>query len=233
MTHDALEASLARTFEDYLLSQEEKSALREALAPFRYDTATLNFARNRAFDLVEAHARTATFAPDALRWLEHVIKTIDTMRETATLPLADAHFSPGSACADRIIQLVEHTRLSLDICVFTISDDRISRALVEAHQRGIAVRIVTDNDKSNDRGSDVYHFAEEGLAVRIDTSPNHMHHKFAIFDQHTLVNGSFNWTRSASHYNQENITVLTDLNVLSAFRATFDRLWTDCVPLLS
>lgn len=37
----------------------------------------------------------------------------------------------------------------------------------------------------------------------------HMHHKFAIVDARLLINGSFNWTRQAVLYNQENC-VITD-----------------------
>lgn len=37
----------------------------------------------------------------------------------------------------------------------------------------------------------------------------HMHHKFAIVDGRLLINGSFNWTRQAVLYNQENC-IITD-----------------------
>ena len=40
--------------------------------------------------------------------------------------------------------------------------------------------------------------AELGVAVRIDRSEHHMHHKFALFDDAILATGSYNWTRSAA-----------------------------------
>jgi phosphatidylserine/phosphatidylglycerophosphate/cardiolipin synthase-like enzyme len=52
-----------------------------------------------------------------------------------------------------------------------------------------------------------------------------MHHKFALFDKECLINGSFNWTRSASTKNEENITLLYDNNLVSAFNGTFESLW--------
>jgi phosphatidylserine/phosphatidylglycerophosphate/cardiolipin synthase-like enzyme len=55
-----------------------------------------------------------------------------------------------------------------------------------------------------------------------------MHHKFALFDQATLINDSFNWTRSASIKNEENITVLFEKHLVNAFHKTFESLWTEC-----
>tara|TARA_R110001592_G_scaffold341474_2_gene630581 strand:+ start:15757 stop:16116 length:360 start_codon:yes stop_codon:yes gene_type:complete len=115
----------------------------------------------------------------------------------------------------------------MDICVFTISDNNISEAILSAHKKGINVRVISDNDKANDKGSDVYYLAEKGVDVKLDTSPNHMHHKFAIFDQKVLVNGSFNWTRSASTVNEENITVLYDASLITSFTTTFESLWNE------
>ncbi|MEO0889377.1 MAG: phospholipase D-like domain-containing protein, partial [Pseudomonadota bacterium] len=94
-----------------------------------------------------------------------------------------------------------------------------------AHKRGVTVRIVTDNDKMYDKGSDVEYLAAQGVAVKIDTTRYHMHHKFAIFDQQRLINGSFNWTRSASKYNQEDITLTDDRRFVSAFLRQFETLW--------
>ena len=37
-----------------------------------------------------------------------------------------------------------------------------------------------------------------------------MHHKFALFDGRRLMTGSFNWTRSASEQNEENLIVTAD-----------------------
>ena len=52
-----------------------------------------------------------------------------------------------------------------------------------------------------------------------------MHHKFCIVDGLTLINGSFNWTRSASERNQENIVISRDSRLLSQFQQQFDTLW--------
>ena len=37
-------------------------------------------------------------------------------------------------------------RATLDICVFTIADDRLTESILAAHRRGVAVRIITDEE---------------------------------------------------------------------------------------
>jgi len=94
-----------------------------------------------------------------------------------------------------------------------------------AHQRSIKVRIVSDNDKSGDKGSDIYRLAQAGVPIRLDRSSYHMHHKYALIDDNYLITGSFNWTRSASDKNQENIILLDDESLVSEFSEQFDSLW--------
>ena len=65
--------------------------------------------------------------------------------------------------------------------------------------------MVSDNEKAYDPGSDTLRFARAGVPVKIDDSPYHMHHKFALFDGDVLLTGSYNWTRGAADNNEENL----------------------------
>jgi phosphatidylserine/phosphatidylglycerophosphate/cardiolipin synthase-like enzyme len=135
------------------------------------------------------------------------------------------YFTPGEACQQAIIDLLSGARKSIDICVFTISDNDIADALVACHRRGLPLRIITDNDKQHDRGSDVGFLHEAGIPVRMDRSEHHMHHKFALIDGHTLLTGSYNWTRSAYRFNYENILITKEKEAVRQYQAEFDRLW--------
>ena len=116
-------------------------------------------------------------------------------------------------------------RRELDICVFTIADDRLSDEIIAAHRRGVRVRVVSDNDKQYDTGSDIARLVDHGVEVRLDAGPSHMHHKFALFDGCLLANGSFNWTRSATTHNDENLVVTDDPNLVRSFAQQFEVLW--------
>ena len=138
---------------------------------------------------------------------------------------ADAYFSPGDECLHRIRRLFGEARQTLDICVFTITDNRIVQRLEEAHERGITIRIISDDDKSLDLGSDLEHLARIGIQCRLDRTTAHMHHKFAIADHDLLLSGSYNWTRSAATENDENIVVINNPKIVRIFAEKFEQMW--------
>ena len=158
----------------------------------------------------------------AMEWLEAVIKLIYA---NETKIKSSAYFSPGEECLHRIRRLINEAKHTLDICVFTITDNRIVEKIIEAHQRGVKVRIISDDDKSEDLGSDMEHLEKSGINCIYDATTAHMHHKFALADDRTLLNGSFNWTRSATTANNENILVTNDPNLVSKYCQAFDKLW--------
>ena len=113
----------------------------------------------------------------------------------------------------------------MDICVFTISDNLISEEIAACHHRGVRVRIITDNDKMEDRGSDIYQLSRAGVDIRIDRTSHHMHHKYMVVDQGYALTGSYNWTRSAAEHNEENVLVSNDPEIILAYQRKFDELW--------
>ncbi len=212
---------LTRSLADNKLDVDEKHELYQLLLTLEIDEK--RFLRNQAFAMVRDQVESGADVMRMLTWLERIAKLTD--KSYVTKPVeSSAYFSPGEHCRDAIIDLLSCAQERIDICVFTISDNRITDAVYSAYQRGIDVRIITDNDKANDRGSDVYSLQQKGVAICMDTSPKHMHHKFALIDSQ-LINGSFNWTRSATVYNQENIVVTNHTDLLKEFSATFEKLW--------
>lgn len=224
MTKDEVAAALASTLEDHRLSRSEREDLLRIFESL-HDAVSPQELRRLAFEAARS-ALTDPAGVDVLGWLEGVVKLFDRLEgRTDERTIAEAHFSPGETCCARIVQLLESARRQVDICVFTITDDRISRAIVNAGRRGVALRIITDDEKAADEGSDIDWFREAGIPLRVDRTQYHMHNKFAIFDGGLLLSGSYNWTRGASMFNDENFIVTSDPRLIAAFARTFDRLW--------
>lgn len=222
LNFDLLDQTLRTSLEDLRLCNDERNELRQLGSGLHPDQ--IRFMRNRAFALVTELAAVQDNVLPALKWLEQVVKTLDGQAPQPLTP-ASAHFSPGESCRAKILELCRQAQRSVEICVFTISDDPLSEAIVECHRRGLAVRVITDDDKQHDAGSDVQRLIEQGVDVRFDTGPFHMHHKFALFDRRFLLNGSFNWTRSATTSNAENLTVMEHPQLVTDFAREFDKLW--------
>ncbi|MEM1413552.1 MAG: phospholipase D-like domain-containing protein [Myxococcota bacterium] len=232
MDRDAIDGALAATLEDRRLSRGERHALRELFVELSPSQEQLDFVRHRAFALAR-DAIEGKGNREVLEWLEDVVKAIQPRATggSAAGTSAEVRFSPGADCLDAIRRALAQARAHVDVCVFTITDDRVAKAMLDAHRRGVQLRVLTDEDKSRDRGSDVARLARAGLEVRVDGSRHHMHHKFAVFDARLVITGSYNWTRSAAEHNQENLLITDDPRFVRPYREAFDRLWDAMTPV--
>ena len=221
MDQNELRRIFGQALADRRLSRSERRALQALLG----DASTALEDRlayvGRAFDATRELLRHP-HDRELLEALEDLVKTL----YPDDIPMvAEAHFAPREECAETLQRLLDDARHSVDICVFTITDNSVVRRVLAAHRRGVKLRIVSDNEKSLDRGSDIDRLRQEGVPVRLDRSENHMHHKFALFDRRLLVTGSYNWTRSADERNRENIAVTDDRRLVEQFLEEFELLW--------
>jgi hypothetical protein len=216
---------LEQTLEDRRLTKSERQALQARLSDAALDDRVRAVLRSRVFDIVRKKVENVRNIT-VVDWLEEVSKLLLPFTGGSGEPFVEAHFSPGEGCVRRICGMFDGARRSADVCVFTITDNRIAERILAAHRRGAAVRVVTDDDKAHDLGSDVLELARAGIPVRVDDSPYHMHHKFALFDEEVLLTGSYNWTRGAADSNEENLILSNDRRLLNSFRGEFERLWT-------
>jgi phosphatidylserine/phosphatidylglycerophosphate/cardiolipin synthase-like enzyme len=213
---------LEQTLDDGRLSTSERQALRATLRDAALDDRNRAVLRSRVFEMVRA--KLGGGQTPLVDWVEELTKLLLPFSGDTGEPFVEAHFSPGEGCIRRIRGMLEGARKSADLCVFTITDDRIAQSILDTHRRGVAVRVVTDNEKAYDTGSDVLLLAKAGIPVLVDDSPYHMHHKFALFDDDVVLTGSYNWTRGAAMNNEENLILSNDRRLVTAFRGEFDRL---------
>lgn len=212
----------SQSFEDGWFSRSERKTLRGLIKTHAFDERELGVIRSKVFDLAREKAKDWS-TDEIINWLEEANKTLLAPPEKSSS--LRIYTSPGPKCREAILSQLRAAKKRIDICVFTISDNYLSDAILERHQRGVKVRVLTDNEKSEDRGSDIQMLANKGVPVRMDVSDHHMHHKFAIFDRHTLLSGSYNWTRSAAEYNWENLFFSDDKKAVIELERTFEDLW--------
>ena len=85
----------------------------------------------------------------------------------------------------------------LDIAAFTITYNPMRNLIKKLTEQGVVVRIVTENSKVQDVGSDIPFLADlEGITVKEDRDGTLMHHKFIVIDNVTVLNGSVNFART-------------------------------------
>lgn len=226
---NTIDARLRQSLDDGQLSRSERRVIELHLDDEPQTEANLALWRSRAFILARRTLDEGG-GPEVLDWLEGVVKRLahHAARSREAAIESAAYFTPGDSGPKAIAGLFDRTRTCVDVCVFTITDDRISSSILAAHRRGVELRVITDDKKAHDTGSDILEFRRAGIPLHTDRDRNHMHHKFAIFDRKILLNGSYNWTRGAAEYNLENIVTTSDPSLVSAFLQEFDHLW-DCL----
>lgn len=220
---EELERLFYETIEDELFTRAERKELRKFVRESKLPPNTLGALRSKIFEMVEAQ----TTDPKTIRllgWLKEANKILLPQKHAGGLKQR-VLFSPGESCRRAIIDHIHRCQNKMDICVFTISDNLIVREIEMCHRRGVRVRIISDNDKSYDKGSDIFELGRKGIPIKLDNEPDHMHHKFALFDQHYALTGSYNWTRSAADRNEENILITNDQQTIRSFQSKFDQLW--------
>ena len=225
MELEKIETMLEESLEDYVMSRSERREFKELMSSCKGDVRMAAMVRGLAFRLAQQKVEESH---QVLDWLENVVKVIYAKESEVKNRVC---FSPGDECLNEIRAFVSGAVKTLDICVFTITDNRIVERIEEAWKRGVKVRVIADDDKSLDLGADVLAMKKFGIPTVFDVTDAHMHHKFAIADGKRLLTGSYNWTRAAARENNENILVSNDGKMVQAFSEEFERMWSKLKPL--
>ena len=217
-----VKALISESLEDSYLSREEKQDITNSLK--RLDLSPNDRLQLIKYAINEASGKmNAQNSGSIMKWL----KKMTVIIETAGSYLHDnnAYFSHFNDIRERVIGAIQEAHHSLDIAVFTISENNIANSISDAHNRGVKVRIITDDDKIHDVGSDIFKLKSRGLSIKVDEHNSLMHHKFTVIDNVRVLNGSYNWTRTASEVNNENIVFTNNPTIVKAFCQEFERLW--------
>ena len=145
-----------------------------------------------------------------------------------------------------LAEQLEKARESIDMALFVFSAQQLTNVLRELIEQGVAIRLIADPGFASRSFSEVLdllgvslpdqnckleagnHPLEQGLkgigTPRLARGDK-LHHKFAVIDNKTVITGSFNWSPSAAHTNDETLLVIHSSQLAKHFTREMDRLW--------
>lgn len=130
-------------------------------------------------------------------------------------------FTPGDDCTQMIADAVESARKEILVQAYSFTSAPIAKAVVEAHNRGIRVRVILDKSQFSDRYSASKFLIHEKVPVWRDDTVAIAHNKVMVIDDEVVVTGSFNFTKAAQSKNAENVLIVTD----KALAAKYKKNW--------
>ena len=66
----------------------------------------------------------------------------------------DAFFFPNMANIKKMVKYISMAKRSLDLCIFSFTNDDLANEIIAAHKRGVKVRIITDDEAMQGKGAD-------------------------------------------------------------------------------
>jgi len=143
-------------------------------------------------------------------------------------------------------QLLAGSRRSVDLKLFVFSAQNLADQLQQLHNRGVGIRLLADPGFANRSFSETLDLLGVALSdrrCRIEAGNrlwqrrlpavgtprlrpgDKLHHKVAVIDGHTVITGSFNWSPSAAHQNDETLLVIDSPLLAAHFKQEMDHLW--------
>lgn len=135
------------------------------------------------------------------------------------------YFAPDNDVEEIIVERIRKAERSVDFLAFAFTSDPIAQALAAAVRRGVTVRGVYDKSGAKGTGSRYVQLVSSGADVRVKRGAGVMHHKVIIIDGGIVITGSYNFTRSASLRNDENLLIISDPETAARYAAEFAKIF--------
>lgn len=128
---------------------------------------------------------------------------------------------PDQALADA----VDQARLSIDLAVMDLNLWNLRDALIAAHNRGVAVRLVVDSDYLDE--DEIQEIKAAGIPVLGDRREGLMHNKFTVIDRLDVWTGSLNYTISDAYRNNNNMLRIHSARLAESYTTEFEEMFVD------
>ena len=173
----------------------------------------------------------------------HIIKADTANISVLFPPHAKSHQGHG---LDVIEDLLGSAKKTIDIALFVFSAQQLTNKLAKQISAGVQLRLLADPGFASRSFSEVLDLLGLALPDRFckleaGNQPlakplkgigtpglargDKLHHKFAVIDNKTVITGSFNWSPSAAHTNDETLLVIESPQLAVHFTREMDRMW--------
>ena len=134
---------------------------------------------------------------------------------------AQALFSPWDNIEGAIVEAIGGAKQQVLVQAYLLTAKKISVALIEAHRRGVDVRVLVDGDQLDKaKTSKAHDLVKAGIPVWKETKYQNAHNKLILIDAGTedalVLTGSYNFTWTAQRKNAENLLILRRNPALAA-----------------
>jgi phospholipase D len=126
-------------------------------------------------------------------------------------------FTPPSGCGTVIASLISKAEESIYVQAYGFTSGEIAKALINASNRGVKVRVLLDKSNIGAKHSKMRDLRKAGIEVLIDEVSGIAHNKIIIIDASLVITGSFNFTTSADIRNTENVIIIKDKQVAQQY----------------
>ena len=135
-------------------------------------------------------------------------------------------FSPkDKAISKGVLPLINKSSKSIYISMFYLTNYWITDALINAHNKGVEIKIIADATLMKEPKSQILKLRQHNIPVKIENWNGKMHQKSAVFDEEYTIVASTNWTGASEYANDENMLVIKSTGIAKKQTKEFFRLW--------
>lgn len=150
----------------------------------------------------------------------------DNMAATGTNPAV-------TVMEQALLDRIQGASASIDAAFYDFNRDSIRDALIAAHNRGVAVRVITDDEARHHINSYIPYYAaleNAGIPLKDDQRENSiMHNKYFIIDGDAgtpiVWTGSTNMTDNGFTLNHNNALYFQSAEMADLYQADFNQMW--------
>ncbi len=122
-----------------------------------------------------------------------------------------------------LAEAIDNARLSVDMAIYSLSLPSIRDALLRAHKRGVAVRLVMESDNRDSTAAQA--LLDAGIPLLGDRREGLMHNKFVVIDRAEVWTGSMNFTINGTYTDNNNLIRIRSVKIAQNFSQEFDEMF--------